>query len=43
MEGTSLVVAMELLLDGKPNHLSGAAVCMDGVLEVNSDDVEQPQ
>jgi hypothetical protein len=34
---------MELLLDSKPNQPNGAAICMDGVLEVDGDDVKQPQ
>jgi hypothetical protein len=43
VEGTSLTVAEELLLEGNPELLSDAAVGTCGLLEVDDDGVEQPR
>jgi hypothetical protein len=43
VEGTSLTVVEELLLEGNLELLSGAAAGACGLLEVDGDGVEQPR
>jgi hypothetical protein len=42
VEGTSLTVAKELLLDGNPKLLSSVVTVISGLLEVDDDGAEQP-
>jgi hypothetical protein len=43
VEGTSLTVAKELLLDDNPKLLSSVVTVISGLLEVDDDGAEQPR
>jgi hypothetical protein len=43
VEGTSLVVAEELLLKGNPELLSSVVACASALLEVNGDGAKNPR
>jgi hypothetical protein len=43
VEGTGFVIAKELLLDGKPDLLSGVVALTNDVLEVDGDGIEEPR